>query len=158
LKVFAASIEKITFPMAKANLKTSQNDGSVDAFLAAVENEQRRSDAYALLEIFDRVTGLPPKMWGSSIIGYGRYEYKYESGREGEYLMTGFSPRKANSTVYIMPGYQNLAEPLSRLGKHKIAKSCLYINKLGDIDLAVLEEIILFGLCHMRDHYPTYDS
>ena len=144
--------------MAKATLKTAQNDRSVESFLNGVENEKRRQDALILLELFNRVTGLQPKMWGSSIVGYGRYEYKYASGREGEYFMTGFSPRKANSTIYIMPGYQNLSEKLSRLGKHKIAKSCLYINRLEDIDLSVLEEIILFGLSYMRENYPTYDT
>ena len=144
--------------MAKATLKTAQNDRSVESFLNGVENEKRRQDALTLFELFNRVTGLQPKMWGSSIVGYGRYEYKYASGREGEYFMTGFSPRKANSTIYIMPGYQNLSEKLSRLGKHKIAKSCLYINRLEDIDLSVLEEIILFGLSYMRENYPTYDT
>ena len=96
-------------------------------------------------------------MWGTSIIGYGRYEYKYESGREGEFMMTGFSPRKANSTIYIMPGYQDLSEMLEQLGKHKTGKSCLYINKLTDVDLDVLEEIIKFGLDYMRSKYKTYD-
>ena len=91
------------------------------------------------------------------IIGYGRYEYKYESGREGEFFLTGFSPRKANSTIYIMPGYQDLSEMLGRLGKHKAGKSCLYINKLKDIDIGVLEEIILFGLAYMRKNYKTFD-
>ena len=143
--------------MPKAVLKTSQNDSSVKQFIDAVENQQRRSDAFQLLELFDRVTGLKPKMWGSSIVGYGRYEYKYESGREGEYCMTGFSPRKANSTIYIMPGYQDLSKMLDRLGKHKLGKSCLYINKLSDIDMSVLEEIVRFGLSYMRQNYVTHD-
>ncbi len=97
-------------------------------------------------------------MWGTSIIGYGRYEYKYESGREGEFMMTGFSPRKTSSTIYIMPGYQDLSEMLDRLGKHKTGKSCLYINKLSDVDLDVLEEIINFGLDYMRNKYTTHDD
>ncbi len=96
-------------------------------------------------------------MWGASIIGYGRYKYKYESGREGEYFMVGFSPRKANSTIYIMPGYQDMSEMLSRFGKHKTGKCCLYVNKLTDIDLGVLEEIIEFGLSYMRANYLTHD-
>ncbi len=143
--------------MAKAKLKTTQNDKSPKDFIASVENDQRRKDAKTLLKLFNRVTGMKPKMWGSSIIGYGRYEYKYESGREGEFMMTGFSPRKTSSTIYIMPGYQDLSEMLDRLGKHKTGKSCLYINKLSDIDLDVLEEIINFGLDYMRRNYTTYD-
>ena len=143
--------------MAKAKLKTTQNEKSVNDFIDSVENPKRCSDAKALLKLFNRITGLKPKMWGSSIIGYGRYEYKYESGREGEFMMTGFSPRKANSTVYIMPGYQDLSEMLGRLGKHKTGKSCLYINKLEDINQDVLEEIINFGLEYMREKYNTYD-
>ncbi len=143
--------------MAKAKLKTTQNEKSIINFIASVENEQRRKDANTLLKLFNLVTGMKPKMWGTSIIGYGRYEYKYESGREGEFMMTGFSPRKANSTIYIMPGYQDLSEMLEQLGKHKTGKSCLYINKLTDVDLDVLEEIIKFGLDYMRSKYKTYD-
>ncbi len=144
--------------MAKASMKTSQNDSSVDAFIASVENERRRADAENLLTLFGRVTKLQPKMWGPSIIGYGRYEYRYDSGREGESLMTGFSPRKASMSIYIMPGYQDLSSMLARLGKHKTGKSCLYVNKLDDVDEAVLEEIIHFGLTYMRSNYKTFDA
>lgn len=144
--------------MAKAKLKTTQNEASPEAFIASIEHEQRRKDAEALLKLFNQVTALKPKMWGSSIIGYGRYHYQYASGREGEFLMTGFSPRKASSTIYIMPGYQDLSEPLGRLGKHKTGKSCLYINKLSDVDIGVLEEIILYGLTYIRDNYDTWDE
>lgn len=97
-------------------------------------------------------------MWGSSIIGYGRYHYKYESGRQGDFLVTGFSPRKAALSVYIMPGYRDLSEKLSRLGKHKIGKSCLYINKLSDIDLTVLEEIVQDGVAYMKSKYEVWDQ
>jgi len=97
-------------------------------------------------------------MWGSSIIGYGRYHYKYESGRQGDFLVTGFSPRKAALSVYIMPGYRDLSEKLSRLGKHKIGKSCLYINKLSDIDLTVLEEIVQDGVAYMKSNYEVWDQ
>ena len=96
-------------------------------------------------------------MWGESIIGYGRYRYRYASGREGEYFMTGFSPRKSNSTIYIMPGYQDLSILLNRLGKHKTGKCCLYINKLNDIDIGTLEEIIIFGMDYLRNNYETFD-
>ena len=143
--------------MSKASLKTSQNEGSPIRFIQSVDNPKRKQDANTLLQLFNRITNLEPKMWGNSIIGYGRYEYKYESGREGEYFITGFSPRKANSTVYIMPGYQDLSDMLSRLGKHKLGKSCLYINKLDDINLDVLEEIIQYGINYMRNHYRTFD-
>ena len=144
--------------MAKAKLKTTQNKKSPKGFIASVDNEQRRNDAEILLDLFNRVTGLKPRMWGSSIIGYGRYHYRYESGREGEFFMTGFSPRKTSSTIYIMPGYRDLSKMLKRLGKHKTGKSCLYINKLSDVDLKVLEEIVLYGLDYMRKNYETYDE
>ncbi len=144
--------------MAKVKLKTAQNNQSVAKFIAAVEGGQRRSDTKKLLKLFDNVTGLKPYMWGDNIIGYGRYEYRYASGREGEFMMTGFSPRKTNFSVYIMPGYQDLSVMLTRLGKHKTGKSCLYINKLDDIDVDVLVEIIEFGLNYMRSNYQTYDK
>ncbi|MCF6198990.1 MAG: DUF1801 domain-containing protein [Hyphomicrobiaceae bacterium] len=144
--------------MSKANNKTIQTGQSVADFLASIEHPVRRADGLALLELFDKTTGLPAKMWGSSIIGYGRYHYKYDSGREGEHLMTGFSPRKASLSIYIMPGYRDLSQMLDRLGKHKTGKSCLYINKLADVDLPVLEEIIFNGLAYMRKNYETWDE
>lgn len=99
-------------------------------------------------------------MWGPSIIGFGGYAYKYESGREGTSMLTGFSPRKANLVLYIMPGYRDgdMAGLLSRLGKHRASKACLYINKLADVDETVLEEIIIDGLRYMRRHYETWDA
>ena len=144
--------------MAKATLKTTQNSAPVGTFIEAVEHPRRRQDAQTLLELFARVTGLEPKMWGASLVGYGRYEYRYDSGREGEFFLTGFSPRKSSLTIYIMPGYQDLSAMLERLGKHKLGKSCLYINKLDDVDLVVLEEIIQFGLDYMRRTYQTWDE
>lgn len=146
--------------MAKANNKTVATAADPAEFIANVEPEKKRADAVELLSFFNRVTGLDPKMWGPSIIGYGRYHYKYESGREGEFMLTGFSPRKQNLTVYIMPGYRydTMQEKLDRLGKHKLGKSCLYINKLADVDLDVLEEIVLDGVAYMRDNYETWDA
>ena len=94
-------------------------------------------------------------MWGPSIIGYGRYHYRYKSGREGDFLATGFSPRKANLSIYIMPGYQDYSEILNRLGKHKLGKSCLYVNKLADIDLEVLAELIRAGLQDLDRVWPV---
>ncbi len=134
--------------------KTQENDGDVAAFLANVENPTRRADAEAMLEMMGRVTGLPAKMWGAAIVGFGSYHYKYESGREGDSLRVGFSPRKANLAVYIMPGYTDYSEILARLGKHKKGKSCLNINKLADVDLSVLEELVRAGLADMAAKYP----
>ncbi len=144
--------------MAKAEMKTRPTDLSPRAFLETVEPPRRRADGEALLAFFGNITGLEPVMWGGSIIGYGRYAYRYESGREGEFFLTGFSPRKSALSLYIMPGYQDLSEPLSRLGKHKTGRSCLYINKLADVDMAVLEEIVRTGLAHMRANYETWDA
>ena len=142
--------------MAKAENKTMPTKVSVRDFVNSVENEIRRRDAKALMKIFKDVTGMSPQMWGPSLIGYGRYHYKYESGREGDMLMTGFSPRKANLVLYIMPGYLDLEEKLSRLGKHKLGKACLYINKLADVDVDVLKEIITYGVEYMQENYQTW--
>lgn len=146
--------------MAKANNKTQATTVDPKDFIAAVEPEKRKTDAEVLLNFFNRVTGLEPKMWGPTIIGYGRYHYKYESGREGDAIITGFSPRKQNLTLYIMPGYRfgDMQEKLARLGKHKLGKSCLYINKLADIDIDVLEEIVRDGIAYMKDKYETFDA
>jgi hypothetical protein len=146
--------------MAKANNKTQTTSVDPKDFIAAVEPDKKKVDAEALLAFFNRVTGLKPKMWGPSIIGYGRYHYKYESGREGEFMLTGFSPRKQNLTLYVMPGYRfgEMQEKLSRLGKHKLGKSCLYINKLADVDMDVLEEIVTEGVAYMRETYETWDE
>ena len=140
----------------KADNKTMPTKVSVRDFVNSVENETRRKDAKALMKIFKEITGMTPKMWGPSIIGYGRYHYKYDSGREGESLITGFSPRNANLVLYIMPGYADLDEKLSRLGKYKLGKSCLYVNKLADINEDVLKEIIKFGVDYMLENYQTW--
>jgi hypothetical protein len=146
--------------MASSENKTKPTKASPAKFIESVEHPQRKTDAKALLKWFEEVTGLKPKMWGPSLIGYGRYHYKYESGREGEMLMTGFSPRKANLVLYIMPGYQfdSMQEKLARLGKYKTGKSCLYINKLADIDREVLREIVEEGIRYMRKNYDTFDA
>ncbi|MEJ6390533.1 DUF1801 domain-containing protein [Gymnodinialimonas ulvae] len=132
--------------MARADNKTRFTAADVTAFLESVEHPTRRADARMLNAMFRAVTGFTPRMWGPTIVGYGRYDYVYDSGREGSFLATGFSPRKANLSIYIMPGYQDYSEILARLGKHKMGKSCLYINKLADVDAAVLEELIRAGL------------
>jgi len=125
-----------------AELKTRRNDDDVEAFLANIENESRRDDALAVLEIMQRVTGEAPEMWGGSIVGFGSYHYKYASGREGDWFTAGFSPRKQALTLYIMSGTSKHDELFAKLGKYTTGKSCLYIKKLEDIDLDVLEKLI----------------
>jgi hypothetical protein len=125
-----------------SELKTQKTDASVTDFLNGVEHPQRREDGFALLGLMREITGKEPAMWGPSIVGFGSYTYKYASGREGEWPVTGFSPRKRNLTVYIMPGFERYDALLEKLGKFKTGKSCLYINKLEDVDLAILRELI----------------
>ena len=126
----------------KVELKTQANDASVTDFLASVEPERRRRDALVIRDMMARITGCPPRMWGSSIVGYGSYHYKYESGREGDWFLTGFSPRKQSLTLYIMSGFSRYDALMKKLGKHTTGKSCLYIKKLEDVDLDVLRELI----------------
>lgn len=130
-------------------LKTKVNEKSVNDFLDSVTDERKRQDSYQILKLMEKVTGSQPKMWGDSIVGFGSYHYRYESGREGDWFLTGFSPRKQNLTLYIMAGFDEYEELLSRLGKYKTGKSCLYINRLTDVDLAVLEELITTSVNHM---------
>ena len=136
-----------------AEMKTRPTQVSVDDFLDGVEPERRREDGRALLAMMRRVTGEEPVMWGPSIVGFGSYHYKYDSGREGDFMITGFSPRKTALTVYIMPGFSTYDGLLARLGKHKTGKSCLYLNKLADVDLAVLEELVATSVAWMRQKY-----
>ena len=138
--------------------KTQANAQDVDDFIASVEPEKRRDEARILVDLFRRVTGWEPVMWGPAIVGFGQYHYKYESGREGDFLATGFSPRKAKLSIYVMPGYTDYSEILSRLGKHGMGKSCLYINKLADIDLDVLGELIAAGVRDLSKKYPVKSS
>ncbi|QXT40552.1 DUF1801 domain-containing protein [Gymnodinialimonas ceratoperidinii] len=135
--------------------KTQPTDADVMAFLDAVEHPTRRADGLTLDALFRQVTGFEPQMWGPSIVGYGRYDYTYKTGRSGSSLATGFSPRKANLSIYIMPGYADFGEMLDRLGKHKKGAACLYINKLADVDLGVLEEIIAAGLRDLDAIWPV---
>lgn len=125
-----------------AEAKTKPTEESVSGFLKTVSDKSRREDCLTVLELMKDVTGEEPKMWGSSIVGFGRYRYKYESRREGEWMITGFSPRKSDLTLYIMPGFEPVSELMARLGKHKTGKSCLYIKKLADVDLGVLRKIV----------------
>lgn len=127
--------------MAEPN-KTTENDGDVDAFVAAIEHPVRRADAEALLELMERATGQPPRMWGASIVGFGSYHYRYASGREGDAAAVGFSPRKASTTVYLNDGFDAYADDLARLGPHTTSVSCLYLKRLEDVDLGVLEDMV----------------
>lgn len=136
-----------------AELKTKPSGQSVAAFLEAVDNEARKRDAHTLNAMMERITGEKGVMWGPSIVGFDTYHYKYASGREGDWMITGFSPRKAALSVYIMPGFSEYAALMAKLGKHKTGKSCLYINKLADIDLDVLEEIVTKSVAWMRQKY-----
>ena len=133
-----------------AAVKTQRNTADVRAYLDSVAHKTCREDAFVLLDLMRQITGEPAEMWGGSIVGFGSYRYKYDSGREGEWMLTGFAPRKASMTLYIMPGFDAYADLLSRLGKHKIGKSCLYINKLADVDLAVLRQLIAESVNAMR--------
>lgn len=138
-----------------SQMKTVPTKADVGAFLAAVEPEQRRLDAERLDALFRSVTAFAPQMWGPCIMGYGRYDYVYASGRSGSFLATGFSPRKSALSIYILPGYANFGPLLSQLGKHKTGKSCLYINKLADVDLGVLAELIRAGLDDLAGYWPV---
>ena len=138
-----------------AENKTKPTRASVTAFLNTVENETRRRDANTINEMMTRITGEKPTMWGPAMVGFGSYHYKYESGREGDLFQTGFSPRKANLVLYIMPGYGQFDDVMARLGKHKTGKACLYINKLEDVDLAVLEELIVKSIAWIRKKYKS---
>ena len=134
-----------------AELKTRQNDQDVHEFLEGVSNATRKKDCYEVLELMRAATGMEAKMWGDSIIGFGSYHYKYASGREGDWFLTGFSPRKQNLTLYIMPGFDEYEGLMKKLGKYKTGKSCLYLNKLEDVDLAVLKTLIEKSVKKMQE-------
>jgi hypothetical protein len=133
-----------------AELKTKPQDTSVDAFLQSVSDERKRQDSYALLQLLQEITDESPRMWGDSIVGFGDYRYVYASGREGDWFVTGFSPRKQNLTLYVMGGFEPHAELLARLGKHKLGKGCLYINKLQDVDQTVLRDLMTTTVAEAR--------
>ncbi|WP_271078201.1 DUF1801 domain-containing protein [Aurantiacibacter sp. MUD61] len=143
-----------------ADNKTKPTEVEVTDFIDSVDHAGKREDAKVLDALFRRVTGEAPQMWGPSMIGYGTYHYKYDSGREGDFLRTGFSPRKAKHSIYLMGGYcedvtaKRNEELLAKLGKHSRGKSCLYINKLADVDLDVLEELVRVNWDAMNRVYP----
>ncbi len=137
-----------------AELKTKLNDASVVKFLASIENEQQRKDSFEILEIMKTLTGDEPQMWGESIIGFGTYHYVYASGKEGDWMRIGFSPRKGKISLYLMCEVDQQQDILDRIGKYKNGKSCFYINKMTDIDKNVLKELIQSAIDKIEEKYP----
>jgi hypothetical protein len=137
--------------MAKADLKTKKTDASVEAFLNSIDDEQQREDSFEIVEVMRRLSGDEPKMWGAAIVGFGNRTLKYDSGRELDWMEIGFSPRKANLTLYVGAGSGKYNALLAKLGKYKTGKGCLYIKRLSDVDEGVLEELIASSLSHIRE-------
>ena len=133
-----------------AELKTKQTDRSVAKFLDSIDDEQKRKDCKTVARIMRQVTKAKPKMWGSSMVGFGSYHFKYASGREGDWFQTGFAPRKRDLTLYIMSGFSKHEALMRKLGKHKTGKSCLYVKKLEDVDISVLTDLIQQSVKHVK--------
>ena len=138
-----------------AENKNQPTSVSVLNYINAVEHQKRKSDALKLYAIFNSIMPEPAVLWGDSLIGYGSYHYKYDSGREGDFFLTGFAPRKQRLSVYILPGFEQLSDLLNKLGKYKTGVSCLYINKLEDINLNILEKLIIESVNYMRENYEN---
>ena len=137
-----------------SELKTKVADASVTDFLESVEGEVKKQDGFTLLELYKKITGEPAKMWGPSMVGFGKYHYKSErSSQEGDWPLMAFSPRKQNLTLYIMPGFNDYTKYLEKLGKHKTSVGCLYINKLADVDMDVLEKLLIHVYDEMKRQY-----
>jgi len=137
-----------------AELKTRKSAARVDNFLQQVRDPKQREDCYALVGVMRKITGAEPAMWGPSIVGFGSYHYKYNSGREGDWFLTGFSPRKQSLSVYIMSGFGEFESLMKSLGKHKTGKSCLYIKRLEDVDLFVLTKLIQKSVARLAKGRP----
>jgi hypothetical protein len=136
--------------MAKVELKTKVNEASVTDFLNSVEDEQKRKDSFEILKLMKQLSKEDARMWGGSIVGFGSYHYKGASGREGEWMLIGFSPRKQNITLYIMPGFERYPQLMKNLGKYSTGKSCLYIKRLSDVDAGVLKELVTESIKVMK--------
>jgi hypothetical protein len=134
--------------------KTTETDASVDDYLAAIDDEVRRDDCRALARLMSGVTRQPPRMWGTGIVGFGSYHYRYESGREGDAPLTGFAARKGDISVYLVTGFEGREALLARLGRHKTGKACLYVRRLSDVDMQVLEQLVAGSVEQMRKRYP----
>ena len=137
-----------------SDLKTKKKDDSVIDFINRVEDEQKRQDCHEIMEIMKGITGEEPKMWGNSMVGFGSYHYKYDSGREGDWFLTGFSPRKQKLSLYIMAGFSHCDALLANLGKYKTGKACLYIKRLEDINRDILKEMITSSVEMISEKYP----
>lgn len=141
-----------------SELKTKQTNASVDKFLNSVEDEKKREDMFKLKEMFEEVTGEPAKMWGKKVVGFGKYSYKYASGKTGEWMIVGFAPRKSNITIYIMSGFNEYGEILEDLGPHKLGKSCLYIRRLSYINEEALKKLVKKSFNHLKSgKLPDYN-
>jgi hypothetical protein len=140
--------------MVKYELKTKLNDANVEKFLGSITDEKKREDSLTILGLLKKVTKEEPKMWGSAIIGFGTYRYKYSSGQEGDWMCAGFSPRKQNISIYLMGGIERFGALMKKLGKYKAGKACLYINKIEDVDMKVLRELMKESYDYMVKQYP----
>lgn len=138
-----------------AELKTKKNNASVSAYMKAIEDPAQRADCRKISAMMKRATGSAPKMWGTSIVGFGSYSYSNSAGKDFEWMLTGFSPRKQATSVYIMPGFKKFEALMKRLGRYKTGKSCLYIKRLDDVDENILEKLIDASVRHMRKTYST---
>ena len=136
-----------------AENKTKPTSASVDDYIASIADEARRADCRYLVEVMSRVTGEPPRMWGASIVGFGTYHYRYDSGREGDFFLTGFSSRKADLSLYVMAGFASFPALMAKLGRHRTGKSCLYVRRLTDVDLEVLEELVRRSVKETRERH-----
>ena len=137
--------------------KTVASSAPVENFIAGIDDQQKRQDSMDMIALMGEITGHEPRLWGSSLIGFGSYHYRYESGREGDFFLTGFSPRKSAFTIYIMPGFERYEALMKELGPHKLGKSCLYLKNLEVIDRGVLEKIIRDSVAYMREKYAVQD-
>jgi hypothetical protein len=135
-----------------AELKTKPTDESVEKFLSKIPDAQKREDCFTIAKIMQEITGSEPKMWGASIIGFGNYHYKYASGREGDWMLTGFAPRKQDLTLYLMEGFEKYGDLRKQLGKHRVGRSCLYIRRLSDIHMPTLKKLIQSSVKHMSKY------
>ena len=138
-----------------AEVKTRPNNQNVEGFLNSVEDEKKRQDSFTIMKLMKEITNSEPIMWGPSIVGFGNYQYEYESGRKGDWFLTGFSPRKQNLTLYIMPGFNRYEELMNKLGKYKTGKACLYINKLEDVDMNIIWELVKQSVEYLKKKYDT---
>lgn len=133
-----------------SGLKTQANDGDVRAYLNSIEHDRKREDSFTILELMEEITGEKATMWGDSIVGFGDYQYSYKNGKKGEWFLTGFAPRKQNLTLYIMGGFDDFDALRDKLGKHKVGRSCLYVNKLADVDMDALRQLVTQSYDHMK--------